>query len=184
MTNEPNPTPIAGPPSLLDRRFPTYEYLRRRARWRMPTFSYDYVDTGVGSEHGLRRNAAALDAIELMPRFGATPNNPATAVDLFGRSYAMPVGVAPMGLTSLAWPGADECLARAAQEARIPYVLATGATMSIERAAALAPDVFWFQLYHMPRDDLAVGFDLIRRAKTAGAHTLMLTIDCASRPTC
>ena len=173
---------VTGPPSSLDRRFPTYEHLRRRARWRMPTFSYDYVDTGVGSEHGLRRNAAALDVIELTPRFGATPNNPTTAVDLFGRTYAMPVGVAPMGLTSLAWPGTDECLAQAAQEARIPYVLATGAAMSIERAAALAPDVFWFQLYHMPRDDQAVGFDLISRAKAAGAHALMLTIDCAARP--
>jgi isopentenyl diphosphate isomerase/L-lactate dehydrogenase-like FMN-dependent dehydrogenase len=176
------PVPIAVKASALHRRFPDYDALRRRARARMPTFAYDYVDTGVGTEHGVARNAAALDALDMVPRFGATPPSPATTVGLFGRRYVLPVGVAPMGLMSLAWPGAEAHLARAAQEAKIPFVLATGAAMSIEQAAALAPDVFWFQLYHFTGGDIDIDFDLVRRAEAAGAHVLVLTIDGAARP--
>lgn len=176
------PVPIALKASALHRRFPDYDALRRRARARMPTFAYDYVDTGVGMEQGVKRNATALDALDMVPRFGATSRSPATAIELFGRRYALPVGIAPMGLMSLAWPGAETYLARAAQDAGIPFVLATGAAMSIEQAAALAPDVFWFQLYHFTGGDTDIDLDLVRRAEVAGAHVLVLTIDSAARP--
>ncbi|TAK48724.1 MAG: alpha-hydroxy-acid oxidizing protein [Xanthobacteraceae bacterium] len=174
--------PAAAGPDAIYRRFPTCRQMRRYAARRMPKFAYDFVDTGAELELGVRRNAEAFDAIELMPRFGATPQDPLTAAELFGRSYALPVGVAPMGLTGLAWPGADLHLAQAAQHARIPYVLATGSTISIERAAHIAPDVFWFQLYRMPRDNHALGLDLVRRARDAGAHVLVLTLDSAAPP--
>jgi L-lactate dehydrogenase (cytochrome) len=62
-------------------------------------------------------------------------------------------------------------------------VLSTVAGMTIERAAQLAPDVFWFQLYRFANDDHRVGFDLTRRADAAGAHVLMLTLDVPVRTT-
>jgi L-lactate dehydrogenase (cytochrome) len=147
----------------------------------MPILSFDFVDTGAGNERSIHRNVDAFEAIEMVPRFGATPGAVVTEVELFGRTYSLPVGIAPMGLANLAWPGADVCLATAAQAARIPFVLATGASMSIEHAAELAPDVFWFQLYQMPRDDSRIAFDLVDRADRAGAHALVLTIDSAAR---
>jgi L-lactate dehydrogenase (cytochrome) len=100
-----------------------------------------------------------------------------TAVRLFGRDYRAPFGVAPMGLAGLLWPGVDDALARAAQRARIPYVLSTVANTTIERVGALAPDVFWYQLYGVPENDHAVSFDLVARAERAGAHALVVTLD-------
>jgi L-lactate dehydrogenase (cytochrome) len=163
-------------------RFPTYADLRARARRRIPTFAFDYVDTGAGAGLGVARNEQAFQNIELVPRFGRDVGNVNTSVTLFGRDYAMPFGVAPMGLPSIVWPGADEHLAAAAQRARIPFVLALGATLTIEQAAKIAPDVLWFQLGRMPRDDHAIAFDVIRRAKDAGVHALALTIDGSARP--
>ena len=91
-------------------------------------------------------------------------------VELFGRRYAAPIGVAPMGGPSIVWPGADQYLAAAAQRARVPYTLGLVGGMTVERAAEIAPDVLWFQLYRCSRNEHAIGFDLVRRAEAAGVH--------------
>ena len=100
---------------------------------------------------------------------------------LFGRHYAAPIGVAPMGLQSVFWPGAERHLARAAQRARIPYTAGTVSGVALEELATLAPDVIWFQLYRLARDDHKVGFDLVRRAQAAGVHVLVVTVDTPGR---
>ena len=132
----------------LYRHYPTIDYLRRGARRRLPHFSFEYSDGGSGKDDaGIKRNWAGLDAVELVPRYGVMPSLPPCEVELFGRRYAAPIGVAPMGGPAIVWPGADEYLARAAQRARIPYTFGTVGCSTIERIAELAPDVFWFQLY-------------------------------------
>jgi isopentenyl diphosphate isomerase/L-lactate dehydrogenase-like FMN-dependent dehydrogenase len=168
----------------LFRRFPTIAHLRRHAPRHAPRFAFEYMDGGAGGEDaGIKRNWAALDAVELVPRYGITTELPPVDIELFGRRYAAPIGVAPMGGPSIVWPGADEYLAAAAQSARVPYVLGTVGGTTIETAAKIAPDVLWFQLYRLARNDHAVGFDLVRRADAAGAHVLMLTLDVPVRTT-
>ncbi len=168
----------------LYRQYPTIDYLRRRARRRLPHFAFEYCDGGSGNDDaGIRRNWAALDAVELVPRYGVMPSLPPCEIDLFGRRYAAPIGIAPMGGPAIVWPGADIYLARAAQRARIPYTLGMVGCATIETIAEVAPDVFWFQLYRAARDDHAIGFDLVRRAQAAGAHALVLTIDVPVRTT-
>ncbi len=168
----------------LYRHYPTIDYLRRRARRRLPHFAFEYSDGGSGKEDaGIRRNWAALDAVELVPRYGVMPSLPPCEVELFGRRYAAPIGVAPMGGPAIVWPGADIYLARAAQRARIPYTLGTVGCATIEKIAEVAPDVFWFQLYRAARNDHAIGFDLVRRAQAAGCHALVLTLDVPVRTT-
>jgi L-lactate dehydrogenase (cytochrome) len=167
----------------LQRRFPTVAYLRRRARRRLPTFAFEYLDGGAGADVGIGRNWAALDAVELVPRYGITAELPPVDVEVFGRRYAAPLGIAPMGGPAIAWPGADADLARSAQRARIPYVLGVAGGLTIEQAAALAPDVLWFQLYRFPANDHALGFDLVGRAEAAGVHVLVLTLDVPVRTT-
>lgn len=167
----------------LQRRCPTIQHLRESARGRTPRFSFDCGDGGAGADRGIQRNWQALDAVELVPRYGLSSTLPATEVELFGRRYAAPIGIAPMGSPGIVWPGADELLASAAQRARIPYALSTVAGLSIERAAQVAPDVFWFQLYRYAKNDHAVGLDLVRRAEAAGARVLVLTIDVPVRTT-
>lgn len=170
--------------AALQRRYPTVDYLRRRARRRVPHFAFEYGDGGSGKDDaGIRRNWAAFDAIELVPRYGVMPTLPPCNIELFGRSYAAPIGIAPMGGPAIVWPGADLHLARAAQRARIPYMLGTVGGATIERIAEIAPDVFWFQLYRLAKNDHAIGLDLVRRAEAAGCRTLVLTLDVPVRTT-
>lgn len=162
----------------LYRHYPTVDYLRRRARSRGPYFAFEYADGGSGQDDsGIRRNWAALDAVEIVPRYGVMPSLPACDVELFGRRYAAPIGIAPMGGPSIVWPGADEILARAAQRANIPYTLSTAGGATIERIAEVAPDVFWFQLYRFDSQGHAIEHDLVDRAEKVGCKVLVLTLD-------
>jgi len=168
----------------LHRHYPTIDYLRRAARRRLPHFAFEYGDGGSGKDDaGIKRNWAALDAVELVPRYGVMPSLPPCDIELFGRRYAAPIGVAPMGAPAIVWPGADMHLARAAQRARIPYTLGMAGSATIEQIAAIAPDVCWFQLYRVARNDHAVGFDLVRRAAATDCHALVLTLDVPVRTT-
>src|SRR3981189_281903 len=107
----------------LHRRFPPVTYLRRHARRHVPGFAFEYMDGGAGADGGIARNWNALDAVELVPRYGITTALPPVDVELFGKRYSAPIGVAPMGGPSIVWPGADQYLAAAAQRARVPYTL-------------------------------------------------------------
>jgi L-lactate dehydrogenase (cytochrome) len=177
-------TPADNPRFItLHRRFPTVAYLRRHARRHVPSFAFEYLDGGAGADGGIARNWRALDAVELVPRYGVTTALPPVGIELFGKHYTAPIGVAPMGGPSIVWPGADGYLAAAAQRALVPYTLGLVGGMTVERAAEVAPDVLWFQLYRCSRNEHAIGFDLVRRADAAGVHVLMLTLDVPVRTT-
>jgi (S)-mandelate dehydrogenase len=168
----------------LHRHYPSIAYLRRRARTHIPRFAFEYSDGGSGiDDAGIRRNWAALDAIELVPRYGVMPSLPPCDVELFGRRYSAPIGVAPMGGPAIIWPGGDVHLARAAQRAGIPYTLSTAGGATIEEIALVAADVFWFQLYRLAGDGHAIGLDLVRRAAAADCRVLVLTLDVPVRTT-
>src|SRR3984957_2793686 len=185
----PQANPVAGQSANpryaeLYRHYPTIDYLRRAARRRLPHFAFEYGDGGSGKDDaGIKRNWAALDAVELVPRYGVMPSLPPCDVELFGRRYAAPIGIAPMGGPAIVWPGADLHLARAAQRARIPYTLGMAGGATIEQVAEVAPDVCWFQLYRAARDDHAIGFDLLRRAAATDCRALVLTLDVPVRTT-
>lgn len=158
--------------------FPTTADLRVAARKRLPHFAFEFSDGGAGgADSNIKRNWASLDGVELIPRYGVVGFPPTCETVLLGRSYAAPIGIAPMGIPSLAFPGADQAIAEAAQSARVPYVLGLLAGITIEHAAKLAPDVLWFQLYRCYRDNHRIGMDLLHRAEASGAHALMLTMD-------
>ncbi|MGB6445841.1 MAG: alpha-hydroxy acid oxidase [Xanthobacteraceae bacterium] len=168
----------------LYRRYPTVDYLRRGARRRLPHFAFEYGDGGSGKDDaGIKRNWTALDAVELVPRYGIVPSLPSCGIELFGRRYAAPIGIAPMGGPAIVWPGADRHLARAAQKARVPYVLGMAGGATIEEIAEIAPDVCWFQLYRAANNDHAIGFDLVQRAAATACSALVLTLDVPVRTT-
>ena len=92
---------------------------RREARRRLPRFVFDYVDGAADDGLCLRRNQTDLDAITLKPRVLRDTSTIETSVEIFGRRWAMPVGVAPTGLNGLVRPGGDGLLAAAAAGARV-----------------------------------------------------------------
>jgi L-lactate dehydrogenase (cytochrome) len=169
--------------AAFQRRFPTVHYLRAAARRNLPRFAFEYCDGGAGADGGIDRNWSALDAVELVPRYGVTTALPPVEVDIFGRRYAAPIGVAPMGGPSLVFPGADQYLAAACQRANVPYTLGLVGGLTAERAAEIAPDVLWFQLYRCWRNEHAIGLDLVKRADAAGVKVLVLTLDVPVRTT-
>lgn len=159
---------------LLDR-YPSIADLRNRARGRIPFFAWEYLDSGTGRDDGAERNTDAMRRVTLTPRFMRGEMTAETATELFGRTYAAPFGVAPVGLTGLMWPQAENILAKAAAKFRIPYSLSTVATQSPETIGPLADGMGWFQLY--PPRDPGVRRDLLQRVKAAGFTTLLVTAD-------
>lgn len=149
--------------------------MRRRARRRMPHVAWEYLDSGTGPEQGVARNIRAMEAVTLTPRFFIDATAPDLGTRFLGQDFAAPFGVAPVGLQSLMWPGAEVMLARAAGKAGVPYCLSTVAGETLEAVAKAAGERFWFQLYAPV--DADIRRDLLRRAAEAGARALVVTVD-------
>jgi (S)-mandelate dehydrogenase len=148
---------------------------RREARRRLPRFVFDYVDGAADDGLCLRRNRTDLDAITLKPRVLRDTSMIDTGVEVFGRRWAMPVGVAPTGLNGLVRPGGDGLLASAAAGAGIPFTLSTASNLSLEQVRAVAAgSEQWMQLYVMHRE---MAERIVRRAAAAGYSALVLTVD-------
>jgi len=147
---------------------------RDQARAALPRLVFDYLDGGAEDEVALRGNLASWDRVRLVPRVGRDVAGRSAEVSLWDEAWSMPFGIAPTGLANLARPGADEAIAGAALAARVPFVLSTTATTSIETIARIDPRA-WFQIY-MPAKR-TVGLDLLRRAREAGAKVLVVTLD-------
>lgn len=156
-------------------RLPSVADMERRAQNRMPRFAWDYLSGGIGQEQALSRNRSDLERVLLWPRYLTDVAHVDTSSELFGHRYDLGIGVSPVGLANMMWPNAERILARAAQQANIPYVLSTMGTSPLEDIATIAPDVAWFQLY-VPRDR-EVMQDLIRRVQRAAFKVLVVTAD-------
>ncbi len=158
-----------------DTRYPSVADLKIRAKKRMPRFAFDYVDGGIDQEHGKRRNRDAWHGIEMTPRYLTDVSQADLTIRLFDHEYSMPIGVPPIGLGNMTWPGAEIALAQAAQRANIPYILSTFSTTELEKIAQAAPDVCWFQLY-VPKK-IEVMKDILSRVKNSGFNALVITVD-------
>ena len=159
--------------------YPSVKHLHAAAKKKLPKFSLDYVEGGTGLEVGLRRNREALDATTINPKYINDWPSLNTEVNLFGRNFSYPFGIAPMGLASLQWPKAELIFADAAKNANIPVGLSTSCTVAIEEFGAAAGDHGWFQLY--PPQDEEINDDLLERAERSGLEVLMVTVDVPAR---
>ena len=159
----------------IDKRYPGLAYLEEAGKRNIPGFARDYVMNGLGSGLSLRKNREALDAVELMPHYLAEADQPNIRCHFMGREYNAPFGVAPMGLSGLVWPHAENILAKAARSHNIPYTLSTVATVSLETIRKVGGENAWFQLY-TPQEP-AVRKDMLRRCEVAGYDTVMVTVD-------
>ena len=151
------------------------EDLRRLAMRRAPRAIFDYVDRGSYDEATLRANRADFDALRLRQRVMIDVDKRSTATTMLGEAVAMPVGLAPTGLTGIMHPNGEILAARAAQAFGVPFTLSTMSICSIEAVAAAVGKPFWFQLYVMRDRGFAAA--LIERAKAANCSALMLTAD-------
>ncbi|HEX6692019.1 MAG TPA: alpha-hydroxy acid oxidase [Burkholderiales bacterium] len=149
--------------------------LRSAAKKRVAKAIFDYVDRGSYSEATLRANRADLESLAFRQRVGIDVDRRSVRTTMLGREVAMPVALAPVGLTGLNWADGEILAARAADAFGVPYTLSTMSICSIEDVAQGFGKPFWFQLYVMR--DRGFAASLIERAKAAKCSALVLTLD-------
>lgn len=159
----------------LETRYPSIPYLAARAKKRVPHFAWEYLASGTGSERLVPFNRRALDAVELVPRVLKGRFTPDLETEVFGRSYSVPFGAGPVGLSGLMWPGTERFIAQAAATKEFPYGLSMVANESPEVIGPLTAGNGWFQLY-TPVDP-EIRADILKRAWDSGFGTLMVTVD-------
>lgn len=148
---------------------------REAARRRLPRFLFDYVDGGAYAERTLGRNVSDLADISLRQRVLKDVSHADLSTTLFGVRQALPVALAPVGLTGM-YARRGECqAARAAAAKGVPFCLSTVSVCDLAEVSAASSAPIWFQLYVL-RDR---GFmrDLLARAAEAGASALVFTVD-------
>ena len=152
------------------------EDLRRLAQKRVPRMFYQYADSGSWTEGTYRANESDFQKILLRQRVAVNLEGRSTRTQMIGQDVAMPVAIAPTGLTGMQHADGEILAARAAKKFGIPFTLSTMSICSIEDVAAgTGGHPFWFQLYVMK--DRAFIESLIDRAKAAGCSALVLTLD-------
>ena len=134
--------------SEINPKYPDIDYLRDRAKKRIPGFAFDYLDGGCNAGINLKRNTDEIRELQLKPYYLRKFENLSLKTTLFGKEYDMPFGISPIGLQGLIWPRATEILAKAAFDHNIPFTLSTVATASLEKVAEITEGNAWFQLYH------------------------------------
>ncbi|WP_299353650.1 alpha-hydroxy acid oxidase [uncultured Shimia sp.] len=159
----------------LHSQYPALADLRAKARRRLPHFVWEFLDSGTGDERTLARNRAALNKVLFRPSILHGEMTPDLTTRFLGRDYALPLGIAPVGMSGLIWPDAERLLAQAAGRLRLPYTLSTVASQTPEHLAPHIDGNAWFQLYP-PRDE-GIRSDILKRVKAAGFSTLVLTVD-------
>ncbi len=153
----------------------TIEDLRVLAKRRVPRMFYDYADAGSWTESTYRANETDFAAIKFRQRVAVNLVDRSLKSTMIGQEVAMPVALAPTGLTGMQYADGEILAARAAEKIGVPFTLSTMSICSIEDVAARTTKPFWFQLYVMKDRDFIER--LIDRAKAANCSALVLTLD-------
>ncbi|WP_342067387.1 alpha-hydroxy acid oxidase [Achromobacter kerstersii] len=144
------------------------------ARKRLPRPIFGYVAGAAEDNQSLQDNRRAFAQYGFAPRVLVDVSRRTTQTELFGRTYAAPFGIAPMGISALSAYRGDVVQARAAREANIPAILSGTSLIALEDVIQEAPGT-WFQAY-LPGDPAKIDA-LVERARRAGYETLVLTVD-------
>ncbi|MFP4303770.1 MAG: L-lactate dehydrogenase [Rhodosalinus sp.] len=153
----------------------TIEDLRQLHARRVPRMFYDYADSGSWTEQTYRENTEDFRQIRLRQRVAVDMSGRSTATTMVGQEVAMPVALAPVGLTGMQHADGEIKAARAAERFGVPFTLSTMSICSIEDVAAHTDVPFWFQLYTMKDEDYVTR--LIQRARDAKCSALVITLD-------
>lgn len=151
------------------------EDLKELYKKRVPRMFYDYAESGSWTESTFRDNEAAFSRIKLRQKILVDMEGRNLSTKMIGEDVAMPVALAPTGLTGMQYPDGEIHAARAAETFGVPFCLSTMSVCSIEDVAQNTTRPFWFQLYVMKDKDYISR--LIQRAKDAGCSALVLTLD-------
>ncbi|MEZ8733211.1 FMN-dependent L-lactate dehydrogenase LldD [Vibrio splendidus] len=148
---------------------------RAAAKAKLPPFLFHYIDGGSYGEHTLRRNTADLAEIALKQRVLNDMSDLNLETELFGEKLAMPIALAPVGLTGMYARRGEVQAAKAADNKGIPFTMSTVSVCPIEEVSPKIERPMWFQLYVLK--DRGFMKNVLERAKAAGVTTLVFTVD-------
>ncbi|MEO7885650.1 MAG: alpha-hydroxy acid oxidase [Polaromonas sp.] len=164
----------AAPPAL--RNFLSLQDFETGARRHLPRPLFEYIAGGAEDSVSLHDNRAAFSELGFVTRVLRNVSGRSQAIDLLGRRYASPFGIAPMGISALSAYRGDLVQARAAAAEGVPMIMSGSSLIPLEEVIAVAPDT-WFQAY-LPGEPARIEA-LIDRVDRAGVKTLVLTVDTA-----
>ncbi|MEO0357479.1 MAG: alpha-hydroxy acid oxidase [Pseudomonadota bacterium] len=153
----------------------TIQDLKHIYKRRVPQMFYDYCESGSWTEQTFRENETDFSKLRFRQRVAVDMSNRTTATQMIAQDVAMPVALAPVGLTGMQNADGEIKAARAAEDFGVPFTLSTMSICSIEDVAKATTKPFWFQLYTMTDEDYTDR--LIGRAKDAGCSALVITLD-------
>ncbi|MCC5961835.1 MAG: alpha-hydroxy-acid oxidizing protein [Rhodobacteraceae bacterium] len=151
------------------------EDLRRIYERRTPRMFYDYAESGSWSEQTFRENISDYKHIRLKQRVAVDMSGRSTRSRMIGQDVAMPVAIAPVGLTGMQSADGEIKAARAAEAFGVPFTLSTLSICSIEDVASHTTKPFWFQVYTLKDDDFMRR--LFERAHAAKCSAIVITVD-------
>lgn len=149
--------------------------LKRIYKRRTPKMFYDYAESGSWTEQTFRENTSDFDQIRLRQRVAVDMTGRTTTSQMIGEDVAMPVALAPVGLTGMQNADGEIKAAKAAEKFGVPFTLSTMSICSIEDVAENTTKPFWFQVYTLKDDDFMRR--LLDRARAAGCTTIVITLD-------
>jgi L-lactate dehydrogenase (cytochrome) len=149
--------------------------LRRMHRRRAPRMFFDYCESGSYTEQTFRENTSDFAQLRFRQKVAVDMTDRTTASTMVGERVAMPVALAPVGMTGMQCADGEIKAARAAEKFGVPFTLSTMSVCSIEDVAEHTTKPFWFQLYVMKDEDFVAA--MIERAKKAKVSALVLTLD-------
>jgi len=153
----------------------TIDDLKRLHERRVPRMFYDYAESGSWTEQTFRDNTSDFARIRLRQKVAVDMSGRSTASKMIGQDVAMPVALAPVGLTGMQHADGEIKAAQAAAAFGVPFTLSTMSINSIEDVAEATDKPFWFQLYTMKDADYVRR--LIERARAAKCSALVITLD-------
>ncbi|MDJ0995528.1 MAG: alpha-hydroxy acid oxidase [Dinoroseobacter sp.] len=149
--------------------------LKRIYKRRVPKMFYDYAESGSWTETTFRENTTDFDLLKLRQRIAVDMTGRSTASQMVGQDVAMPVALAPVGLTGMQHADGEIKAAKAAEKFGVPFTLSTMSICSIEDVAENTDKPFWFQVYTLKDDEFMKR--LFARAKEAKCSALVITVD-------
>ena len=149
--------------------------LKKLSKKKLPKMFYDYIDTGAYSGKTYEDNENDFRKIKLKQRVGINIKSRNLKTTILGRSYDLPLGLAPVGMGGMMYPDGEVVVAKVASQMNIPYVLSTMSICSIEQVAMHSKNNLWFQLYVMKDKEFVK--NIIKRAKAAKCQALVITMD-------
>ena len=149
--------------------------LKRIYKRRVPKMFYDYAESGSWTEQTFRENTSDFEQLRLRQRIAVDMDGRTTASTMVGEDVAMPVALAPVGLTGMQSADGEIKAAKAAEKFGVPFCLSTMSICSIEDVAKHTTKPFWFQVYTLKDDDFMQR--LFERARAANCSAIVITVD-------